>query len=81
MFLMDSVPAVSATQVILALGTLVIVSTTVVPFINADTDPVDILLWRSHRLQHLLASTSKISRSQAARINLPSVLLGHVAWY
>ena len=78
---MDYVPAVSATQVILALGTLVIVSTIVIAFVNANVDPVDILLWRWHRLQHLLASTSKISRSQAARINVHAVLLGHVAWY
>ena len=81
MFLMDSVSAVSATQVILALGTLVNIPTTVIAFLNVNVDPVDILLWRSHRLQHLLASTSKISRSQATRIKLPAVLLGHVAWY
>ena len=79
---MTSVPTVSPTQVILALGTLVIVSTTVgFFFVNANVDLVHTLLWRSHPLQHLLASTSKLSRSQAARIILSPVLLGHVYWY
>ena len=78
---MDSVLALSVTQVILGLVTLVIVSTTVNAFLIAKFLLVDILLWRSYRLQHILASTSKISRSQAARINFPSLLLGLVAWY
>ena len=78
---MDSVLALSVTQVVLGLVTLVIVSTTVTAFLIAKFLLVDILLWRPHRLQHILASTSKISRSQATRINLHSVLLGLVAWY
>ena len=36
MFLMDSVPTLPVTQVILALGMMVIVSTTVLAFVNAD---------------------------------------------
>lgn len=76
MFFTNLVPAVPVTQVALGLGLLVAGPIIAFALFCANVDLVGTLLGWANHLQHLLASTVKLSWSQAPRVDRPSVLLG-----
>lgn len=76
MLFTNLVPAVPVTQVALGLGLLTVGPIHTLALFCANVDLVGTLLGWANHLQHLLASTVKLSWSQDARVDLPSVLLG-----
>lgn len=75
MFLTNLVPTVPVTQMALGLGLLVIGLLVAFALFCTNVDLVGTSFGWANHLQHLLASTVKLSWSQAARVDLPSVLL------